>query len=380
LLGESATEHDERVHPVGFAVQRALMSCGGSDGSPDLVSLRGRVDGAWSIWQGSPRRYIEVSEVLPDLIVDVQAAQRGRARASSPDDRREAQSGSALISFSCSGRSRSGSGALICRCSPPTVVCGRPRRPTIRYGYGGEVESRAYPARPERDGRRGRGRHEGDRGLAARYQRSGRGCGRHGRRAVARLGGGGSAEQRPWTARDRLFPALLNTEVTPHLSQFVGEEDDALVFTSPAGAPMRHSNSYRRAWLPAVRKVGLAAPGVHFHDLRHTGNTLTADAGANLRELMERMGHSSTRAALVYLLDQRPSRLHRRCGRQRCQGGTRPGKEARDQRGRRQAIWHESGTSSQQGVVTCLYKSRKSPLRCVEAECAGQDSNPRPAA
>jgi len=95
------------------------------------------------------------------------------------------------------------------------------------------------------------------------------------------------------------FPALLNIEVAQHLSQFVGEQDDALVFTSPAGEPMRHSNFYRRAWLPAVRQVGLA--GVHFHDLRHTGNTLTADAGANLRELMERMGHSSTRAALVYL-------------------------------------------------------------------------------
>jgi hypothetical protein len=35
--------------------------------------------------------------------------------------------------------------------------------------------------------------------------------------------------------------------------------------------------------------------------LRHTGNQLTADAGANLRELMERMGHSSSRAALIYL-------------------------------------------------------------------------------
>jgi hypothetical protein len=35
--------------------------------------------------------------------------------------------------------------------------------------------------------------------------------------------------------------------------------------------------------------------------LRHTGNALTAEAGANLRELMDRMGHSSTRAALIYL-------------------------------------------------------------------------------
>jgi integrase len=40
---------------------------------------------------------------------------------------------------------------------------------------------------------------------------------------------------------------------------------------------------------------------MHFHDLRHTGNTLTAMTGAWLRELMDRMGHSSSRAALIYL-------------------------------------------------------------------------------
>jgi len=64
------------------------------------------------------------------------------------------------------------------------------------------------------------------------------------------------------------------------------------------GAPLRHSNFYCRAWLPAVAKAGL--PGIHFHDLRHAGNTLTADAGASLRELMDRVGHSSTRVALIY--------------------------------------------------------------------------------
>src|SRR5215471_8954612 len=38
-------------------------------------------------------------------------------------------------------------------------------------------------------------------------------------------------------------------------------------------------------------------PRIHFHDLRHTGNQLAADAGASLRELMDRMGHSTARAA-----------------------------------------------------------------------------------
>jgi integrase len=62
---------------------------------------------------------------------------------------------------------------------------------------------------------------------------------------------------------------------------------------------LRRGNFRRRIWLGALARGGL--PPVHFHDLRHTGNTLTATAGANLRELMARMGHSSTRAALIYL-------------------------------------------------------------------------------
>jgi len=36
------------------------------------------------------------------------------------------------------------------------------------------------------------------------------------------------------------------------------------------------------------------------HDLRHTGNTLAAQSGASLRDLMTRMGHDSPAAALIY--------------------------------------------------------------------------------
>jgi integrase len=63
--------------------------------------------------------------------------------------------------------------------------------------------------------------------------------------------------------------------------------------------PLRHGNFRRRYWLPALTRCGLTT--IHFHDLRHAGNTLTAGTGATLRELMDRMGHSSTRAALIYL-------------------------------------------------------------------------------
>jgi integrase len=94
------------------------------------------------------------------------------------------------------------------------------------------------------------------------------------------------------------FSDLIKAELTAHLERLDLADAEALVFTSPMGTPLRHSNFYRRAWMPAVAKVGL--PGIHFHDLRHAGNTLTAEKGASLRELMDRMGHSSTRAPLIY--------------------------------------------------------------------------------
>ena len=44
----------------------------------------------------------------------------------------------------------------------------------------------------------------------------------------------------------------------------------------------------------------VGADGLHFHDLRHTGNTFAAASGAGLRDLMARMGHDSERAAMIY--------------------------------------------------------------------------------
>ncbi|WP_371636212.1 tyrosine-type recombinase/integrase [Streptomyces zaomyceticus] len=52
--------------------------------------------------------------------------------------------------------------------------------------------------------------------------------------------------------------------------------------------------------LTAARIKAGVSDDVHFHDLRHTGNTLASSAGASTRELMTRMGHSTTRAALIY--------------------------------------------------------------------------------
>ena len=68
-------------------------------------------------------------------------------------------------------------------------------------------------------------------------------------------------------------------------------------FVGPAGGPLRRSN-WSKVWHAATADLGLEH--LHFHDLRHTGNTLAAATGASTKELMSRMGHSSSRAALIY--------------------------------------------------------------------------------
>jgi integrase len=80
---------------------------------------------------------------------------------------------------------------------------------------------------------------------------------------------------------------------------FVKDEAGALVFPGVKGGPLRRCNFNKMsAWPYALRSIG--AEGLHFHDLRHTGNTFAASSGAGLRDLMARMGHDSERAAMIY--------------------------------------------------------------------------------
>ena len=64
------------------------------------------------------------------------------------------------------------------------------------------------------------------------------------------------------------------------------------------GEPIERNNFRRRVWLPAVRATRMR--GLRFHDLRHTAGTLAARTGATTKELIARLGHSSSNAALIY--------------------------------------------------------------------------------
>lgn len=120
-------------------------------------------------------------------------------------------------------------------------------------------------------------------------------------RQLMQITGKGLVFTEPKSAASRrtvTIPALIIEDLRTHLRYFAQDGPDGLVFVGPDNGPLRNTNFNRRVWAKAVREAGL--PGVRFHDLRHTGNTLAAHAGASIRELMERMGHSSTRAALIY--------------------------------------------------------------------------------
>jgi integrase len=95
------------------------------------------------------------------------------------------------------------------------------------------------------------------------------------------------------------IPRVIVPDLHHHLAVFATAHPGALAFPGAKGGPLRRGNFNRSAaWPQAVAAIG--APGLHFHDLRHTGNTFAAASGAGLRDLMARMGHDSERAAIIY--------------------------------------------------------------------------------
>lgn len=131
----------------------------------------------------------------------------------------------------------------------------------------------------------------------------------HGRvrveRQIQRLDDGTyvTLEPKQESRRTVTLPTQIADALTEHLHDYVGPARDDLLFHGPLGTPLsRHA--WGRVWRAArdhVAEHDASLPdGLRFHDLRHTGNTMSAATGASTRELMARMGHRSSRAALLY--------------------------------------------------------------------------------
>lgn len=122
-------------------------------------------------------------------------------------------------------------------------------------------------------------------------------------RAVSQLNSGQQFIKGPKSEagqRKVALPAAILPELRGHLATdgFAESGPDGRLFTGPKGATPKRQN-FNRIWRRALDKAK-ANPDLHLHDLRHTGGTLTAQSGATLKEIMARLGHSSTRAAMIY--------------------------------------------------------------------------------
>ncbi len=99
--------------------------------------------------------------------------------------------------------------------------------------------------------------------------------------------------------RDIDIPPHILPAVENHVDNYVGAGAEALLFPS-ARDPLKHlSQSTRDKVFDRARNVA-GRPDLRWHDLRHTGASLAAAAGATLAELKKLMGHSTTDAAMIY--------------------------------------------------------------------------------
>lgn len=101
--------------------------------------------------------------------------------------------------------------------------------------------------------------------------------------------------------RDVAIPPHVIPAIEDHLTKYVGNQRDALIFPALGDATQSthlQPSTLQRHWYRARKAAG--RDDLRWHDLRHSGAVLAAATGASLAELMARLGHSSPAAALRY--------------------------------------------------------------------------------
>jgi integrase len=83
------------------------------------------------------------------------------------------------------------------------------------------------------------------------------------------------------------------------LRHLAGKTFNALLFPATTD-PTRHLQAPRVFVYFSRARRAAGRPDLRFHDLRHTGAVFATRAGASLAEVMARLGHSTTNAAMRY--------------------------------------------------------------------------------
>jgi integrase len=98
-------------------------------------------------------------------------------------------------------------------------------------------------------------------------------------------------------ARDVAIPPHIIGAIATHLTEHAQPGANGLLFPNRSGEQI-HSGALYSVYKPARAAAG--RPDLRWHDLRHSGAVWAAQSGATIRELMERLGHSTPDMALRY--------------------------------------------------------------------------------
>jgi integrase len=111
---------------------------------------------------------------------------------------------------------------------------------------------------------------------------------------------------KPYPKNDQPRRLRITSELVEAIARHLEDLDlqlDDLLFPSngcPGGGPISRANFRKRVWLPALKRAGLGID-VRFHDLRHTHASWLLAGGADLKVVMDRMGHAQLATTQRYL-------------------------------------------------------------------------------
>ena len=93
-------------------------------------------------------------------------------------------------------------------------------------------------------------------------------------------------------------PTHIRPALVDHLRSHVGRAKAALLFPDPETGEFHTEGRFRGPFFAARTAIG--KEDLHFHDLRHFGGVMAAVAGGTTREVMDRLGHTTSAAAMRY--------------------------------------------------------------------------------
>jgi integrase len=110
--------------------------------------------------------------------------------------------------------------------------------------------------------------------------------------------GGGFHETAPKTSAGRRsvgLPPFVVDSLRAHIEAYTDGKPESRLFTTPEGTDLRDGNFRRREWKHATE--GLSKPR-RIHDLRHTCASIAINAGVDIKQLQQQLGHATAAMTL----------------------------------------------------------------------------------